>query len=137
MKARGLLAVLVVLAVVSVVVVLLRGGGEVPAAAAGAANGVEVLAMPDRARLEMGLASADEAALSAVLAPDVAAAYGSSGDASLPAGSTVRIEAARFKAMGDEATVPMEVFGPQPGRWLLLLIREPGGPWLTLGTRAP
>ena len=145
-KARVMLVLLGVVLIGAVLaVVVLRDGGTPPGTAAAAAEATEVegrtergdvLAETDRARLEAGLASEDLVALTAVLAPALAQAYGGTGGASLPAGSSVQLDAALFEPDGDEASVPMEVSGPEPGRWLLLLVREPGGPWLTVGTSA-
>lgn len=136
-RARWLVAVLAVLALLALLLLLVRGGGTPKVAAANARAGRgEVLAVSDQTRLEQGLARSGPV-LGEVLAPAVAAAYAGTDGAALPGGSSVRLDAALFRADGDRATVPMEVSGPDPGRWVLLLAREPGGPWLAYGTRAP
>lgn len=88
-----------------------------------------------QARLERGLAAGLVRVESAVIAPQVRAAFMRKGRLLLPAGSHLVIKRPTFRQLTSEtAVVDAVVTGPSPGRWQLMLFRH-SGQWLLIGTR--
>lgn len=83
-------------------------------------------------RIEIGVLQPSQIGAGSVLASDVLLAA----DALtlLPDSSTITLDENRFSATGDLASVPATVSGPDPGQWLLLLVREDDN-WQIYGTR--
>lgn len=86
-------------------------------------------------RLERGIAAGSVRVESAVIAPQVRAAFMRQGRLLLPAGSHLVIKRPTFRQLTSEtAVVDAVVTGPSPGRWQLLLFRY-SRQWLLIGTR--
>lgn len=85
--------------------------------------------------LEKGVTAPGVSAEAAIVAAEVRPEFLKAGRSLLPAGSSLRIDAASFRQTNaGTATVTGTVTGPGGGRWLLLLVREDGR-WLLIGTR--
>lgn len=85
--------------------------------------------------LAQGITAPTVTSEAAIIATDVRAQFIKNGRILLPAGSSLRIDAASFRQTNAEtATVTAIVSGPAAGRWQLMLVRE-SGQWLLIGTR--
>ena len=92
-----------------------------------------VLSTSNAKQLEVGLVSGQPSSVERVLAPAIRDAYAAKPWKMLPKGSSLVIERSKLVVTGDIASVPVTVTGPQPGQWLLLLIRD-GDHWAAYGT---
>jgi hypothetical protein len=130
----GLTAVAAVLVAGGIAVVLLVLAGS-PKSAARSSESAIKLGTGQQARLEHGLVAPGIKAEAGVMAGEIRGQFLARGQPLLPAGSRIRIDPATFEATSPQtATVRTTVTGPQPGHWLLLLIKE-GANWLLIGTR--
>lgn len=84
--------------------------------------------------IESALVSQDPQEVTSIFAEVVAEAYADDG-VLLPAGSAVSVARNALQVDGSTATVPITVSGPEPGKWLLLLVKEDGR-WRAYGTRS-
>lgn len=94
---------------------------------------VRVLSSANTKQLEGGLVSDDRASVESVLPLALRDAYAAKPWQMLPKGSSLVIDRSKLVVAGDLASVPATVTGPEPGRWLLLLIRD-GDHWAAYGT---
>lgn len=104
-----------------------------PSASSGPATG-PTLTSPNTVALERGLSSTQPRDVLPALAPALRARYATHPFPILPAGSTVHLEQSGMRTDGNLATTPATVTGPEPGRWLVLLVRD-GARWVAYGTR--
>jgi hypothetical protein len=107
---------------------LTAGGGQQPAAQAN-------LGPAQQTQLERGLTAPAITKEATVVAVEIRGQFLAKGRRLLPAGSRILVLPSTFEATSPRtATVRATVSGPQPGHWLLLLIKE-GKSWLLIGTR--
>ena len=107
------------------------------AAPTGSSTGASVtdpLTPANTTALQTALVSTVPAQVLPILAPAVRTRYAAKPFPLLPAGSRLSVDASALTQTGRTATVPATVTGTEPGRWLLLLVRD-GRSWTVYGTR--
>ena len=93
------------------------------------------LGSAQQTRLERGIAAPSIAVQATVLAAEIRSPFLARGEALLPAGAHILLDAATFTVTSPQtATVRATVTGPHPGHWLLQLIKEHAN-WLLIGTK--
>lgn len=92
------------------------------------------LSTQDSMRLHQALTNRKPAAVGAVLAAEVKAAYLKTPHQLLPAGSKLEILSDKMLVSGDTATVQVTVTGGASAGTYLLVLEKQGGKWFLVGT---